>query len=114
MLAVRRWESGCCGLLCCGLRVIALRLSLRLEAVAEATSDLRRREGLRRGMDGVLDLERLLGRVALDSAGPREVLALAATLGCLPGLLDALKEFGAQRWASCWRMALMRWRICTR
>jgi DNA mismatch repair protein MutS len=51
-------------------------------------------------MDGVLDLERLLGRVALDSAGPREVLSLAATLGCLPGLLGALKEFGAQRWAS--------------
>jgi DNA mismatch repair protein MutS len=75
-------------------------IELRLEAVAEATGDLRRREGLRRGMDGVLDLERLLGRVALDSAGPREVLALAATLGCLPGLLGALKEFGATRWAS--------------
>jgi DNA mismatch repair protein MutS len=36
-------------------------------------------------MDGVLDLERLLGRVALDSAGPREVMALAATLGCPAG-----------------------------
>jgi DNA mismatch repair protein MutS len=72
----------------------------RLEAVAEATGDLRLREGLRRGMDGVLDLERLLARVALDSAGPREVLALAATVGCLPGLLRALKEFGAQRWTA--------------
>ncbi len=75
-------------------------IELRLEAVAEAAGDLRRREGLRRGMDGVLDLERLLGRVALDSAGPREVLALAATLGCLPELLAALKEFSASRWAS--------------
>ncbi len=60
-------------------------IEARLEAVGEAAGDLRRREGLRRSMDGVLDLERLLGRVALDSAGPREVMALAKTLGCLPG-----------------------------
>ncbi len=47
-------------------------INARLDAVAEAVDDLRRRENLRRSMDGVLDLERLLGRVALDSAGPRE------------------------------------------
>jgi DNA mismatch repair protein MutS len=73
-------------------------IEARLEAVGEATSDLRRREGLRRSMDGVLDLERLLGRVALDSAGPREVMALAKTLGCLPGVVAAVKMFEAARW----------------
>jgi DNA mismatch repair protein MutS len=73
-------------------------IEARLEAVGEAAGDLRRREGLRRAMDGVLDLERLLGRVALDSAGPREVMALAATLGCLPGLVEAVKTFEAGRW----------------
>jgi DNA mismatch repair protein MutS len=77
-----------------GLREI----EARLEAVGEAVGDLRRREGLRRSMDGVLDLERLLGRVALDSAGPREVMALAKTLGCLPGLVVAVKMFEAARW----------------
>ena len=74
-------------------------IDARLDAVAEATADLRKREGLRRSMDGVLDLERLLGRVALDSAGPREVMSLAATLGCLPALLIAVKEFNSKRWA---------------
>jgi len=74
-------------------------IDARLNAVAEAAADLRRREGLRRSMDGVLDLERLLGRVAIDSAGPREVMALAATLGCLPGVIAAVKEFHAARWA---------------
>ena len=73
-------------------------IEARLEAVGEAAGDLRRREGLRRAMDGVLDLERLLGRVALDSAGPREVMALAATLGCLPGLVEAVRAFEAGRW----------------
>ena len=73
-------------------------IEARLEAVGEATGDLRRREGLRRSIDEVLDLERLLGRVALDSAGPREVMALAKTLGCLPGVVAAVKLFDAPRW----------------
>jgi len=77
-----------------------VEIEARLDAVAEATADLRRREELRRSMDGVLDLERLLGRVALDSAGPREVLAVAATLGCLPGLLSAVQTLAAARWAA--------------
>jgi DNA mismatch repair protein MutS len=78
-------------------------IEARLEAVALAASDLRRRETLRRAMDGVLDLERLLGRVALDSAGPREVVALGATISRLPGLRAAAGDFAAQapsgRWA---------------
>ena len=87
------------------LRATLLRPSLdlaeitaRLDAVAEAAADLRRRETVRRAMDGLLDLERLLGRVAMDSAGPREVLALASTLGCLPGLKAAVQAFAAERW----------------
>jgi len=69
-------------------------IDARLDAVALAAGDLRRRETLRRAMDGVLDLERLLGRVALDSAGPREVVALGATISRLPGLRAATAEFG--------------------
>jgi len=70
----------------------------RLDAVAEAAADLPRREGVRRAMSGLLDLERLLGRVALDSAGPREVMALASTLACLPGVRDAVGTLVAKRW----------------
>src|SRR3984885_3150882 len=73
-------------------------IEARLEAVGEAAGNLRAREGVRRSMDGVLDLERLLARVALDSAGPREVMSLAGTLGCLPGLVGAVGVFKATRW----------------
>jgi DNA mismatch repair protein MutS len=76
-----------------------VEINARLDAVSEAAGDLRKREGLRRSMDGVLDLERLLGRVALDSAGPREVMSLAATLGCLPIVLAAVRAFGSTRWS---------------
>ena len=75
-------------------------IEARLEAVGEAAGDLRGRERVRRAMDGVLDLERLLGRVGMDSAGPREVLGLAGTLGCLPGLREAVKAFSSARWQS--------------
>ena len=74
-------------------------IDARLEAVGLAAADIRRREGVRRAMGGVLDLERLLGRIALEAAGPREVAALGATLRCLPGLRAAVKEFGGEgRW----------------
>jgi DNA mismatch repair protein MutS len=73
-------------------------IEARLDAVGEAAGDLRGREGVRRAMNGLLDMERLLGRVALDSAGPREVMALAGTLGCLPGLREAVAGFKAERW----------------
>ncbi|MEG9435360.1 DNA mismatch repair protein MutS [Edaphobacter sp. HDX4] len=76
------------------------QIEARLDAVAEATANLRLREDLRQAMSGLLDLERLLGRVALDSAGPREVVSLAATLRCLPSLLNAARQFKATKWAS--------------
>ena len=78
-------------------------INARLDAVGEATGDIRRREGLRRAMDGVLDLERLLGRVAMETAGPREVVALGKTVARLPGLRSAAAEFAptnpSGRWA---------------
>ena len=58
-------------------------LEARYEAVAEAHGDLMKREEIRRALSGLLDLERLLARLSLDSAGPRDVRALAASLrGC--------------------------------
>jgi DNA mismatch repair protein MutS len=78
------------------------RINSRLDAVSTAAADLRRREGLRRAMEGVLDLERLLGRIALDSAGPREVVALGATLARLPGLRTAAAELAGMSMQGRW------------
>ncbi len=49
----------------------------RLSAVEAMVSDLIRRGELLRALDGMLDLERLLSRVTLESANPRDLLALA-------------------------------------
>jgi DNA mismatch repair protein MutS len=66
--------------------------------VAEALGDLLTREEIRRTFSGILDLERLLARISLDSAGPRDVRALAASLARLPGLKTALDAMAARRW----------------
>jgi DNA mismatch repair protein MutS len=73
-------------------------LEARYEAVAEAHGDLVRREEIRRAFGGIFDLERLLARLSLDSAGPRDVRALAASLARLPGLKTALNVMQAAKW----------------
>ncbi len=76
----------------------AAALEARYEAVAEAQRDLVKREEIRRAFGGILDLERLLARLSLDSAGPRDVRALAASLARLPGLKTALEAMTAALW----------------
>jgi DNA mismatch repair protein MutS len=73
------------------LRTWMLRPSLdrveiegRLDSVEVQIKDTVRREELRRSLEGILDLERLLSRVTLETANPRDVLALAASLARIP------------------------------
>jgi DNA mismatch repair protein MutS len=75
-------------------------IDARYEAVAEAHGDLLKREEMRRAFAGILDLERLLARLSLDSAGPRDVRAMAASLARLPGLKIALDAMRAPRWSA--------------
>ena len=76
----------------------AKALEARYEAVGEAHGDLLRREEIRRAFNGLLDLERLLARLSLDSAGPRDVRALAASLARLPGLKTAVSAMTSALW----------------
>ncbi|MBV8629653.1 MAG: DNA mismatch repair protein MutS [Silvibacterium sp.] len=75
----------------------------RYEAVAEAKQDLIRREQIRGALGGILDLERLLARISLESAGPRDVVALATSLGHLPGLKASISGMKAGLWTSAHR-----------
>jgi DNA mismatch repair protein MutS len=86
------------------LRAWLLRPSLhlgeilaRLDAVEAGVKDIVSREDLRRALDGVLDLERLLSRVTLETANPRDVLALAASLAKIPAIKAALARLAAER-----------------
>ena len=74
-------------------------INARLDAVEAGVKELVTREDLRRALDGVLDLERLLSRVTLETANPRDVLALGASLAKIPAAKAAAGRFGAARFA---------------
>jgi DNA mismatch repair protein MutS len=58
----------------------------RLDALGELLQQTILRAELRKQLGGILDVERLLAKVTLGSAGPRDVLALGRSLEKVPGL----------------------------
>ena len=78
----------------------AAEIAQRHDAVGEAAAALTTRERLRRALEGILDLERLLGRLALDSAGPRDVVALGRTLAALPAIAEIAAELQQGSWTT--------------
>ena len=65
-------------------------INQRLDAVEVQVRETMAREELRRALEGILDLERLLSRVTLETANPRDLLALEASLGKIPAVKAAL------------------------
>src|SRR5207248_954441 len=68
-----------------------------LDAVTALREKTVAREELRRALEGILDLERLLSRVTLEPANPRDILALASSLSKLPIARAALAQFVTDR-----------------
>ena len=73
----------------------------RLEAVSIAAHSLIDREHLRKTLSAIQDMERMLSRISLDSAGPRDAAGLGASLGRLPDLHTGLQRLAAPRWLEC-------------
>jgi DNA mismatch repair protein MutS len=69
----------------------------RLDAVESQIREFVAREELRRALGGVLDIERLLSRVTLETANPRDVLALCASLNRTPLIRAALGRIKSSR-----------------
>ncbi len=62
----------------------------RQEGVEELLSDVTARSRLSDRLKQIFDLERLLGRVVLATAGPRDMVALKSSIALLPGLREEL------------------------
>jgi DNA mismatch repair protein MutS len=78
-----------------------VEIESRLDAVAAATHNLIDREHLRKTLSAIQDMERMLSRISLDSAGPRDAAALGASLARLPDLHAGLNRLAAPRWLAC-------------
>ena len=72
-------------------------IEARLEAVGELLTATILRAELRKELASVLDLERLLAKVTLGSAGPRDLLALGKSLERIPELKRRVENRGAAR-----------------
>jgi DNA mismatch repair protein MutS len=72
-------------------------IQLRHDAVAAAVGATIGRAELRRKLEGILDLERLLSRVTLETANPRDLLALGASFQHLPAIRRELAGIPAER-----------------
>ena len=72
-------------------------INARLDAVETQAQQTVYREELRRSLEGILDLERLLSRVTLETANPRDVLALATSLAKIPAVRGVLEHLRASR-----------------
>ena len=77
----------------------AREIAARLDAVAFARARLIEREDVRRMLASIYDLERMLARISLDSAGPRDVATLGSSIECLPLLRKTLLGFPQGRWS---------------
>ncbi len=74
-------------------------IEARLDAVDELARATILRADIRKSLGGVLDIERLLAKVTLNTAGPRELLGLARSLAGLPGLRSATVSLVSARLA---------------
>ncbi len=69
----------------------------RLDAVETFLRDTVTREDLRRTLDKIVDLERLLSKVTLETANPRDLLNLEASLAQLPPARSSLAKLKSKR-----------------
>src|SRR5262249_49619444 len=73
------------------------QINQRLGAVEAGVREFVAREELRHALEGVLDIERLLSRVTLETANPRDLLALCASLNRIPRVKVAVARLAAAR-----------------
>ena len=72
-------------------------IEARLDAVQAAGEATIARSETRKLLANVLDLERLLAKLTLGTAGPRELLALGRSLALVPKLKEQMAAFNAER-----------------
>ncbi len=76
-----------------------VEIEARLDAVEEILRATIARSEIRKLLGSVLDLERLLAKLTLGTAGPRELLALGRSLALVPKLKQLSGEFRSARLA---------------
>jgi len=75
----------------------ASEIEVRLDAVGELAASSVLLEETKSSFDGIFDLERLLSKITVGTAGPRELSALRASIGRIPAIAGVLERLQAGR-----------------
>jgi DNA mismatch repair protein MutS len=77
----------------------AAEIESRLDAVDELRASAMTLEESAASFTSMFDIERLLGKITVGTAGPRELVALRTSIDRLPAIADVLSRLKAQRFA---------------
>ncbi len=72
-------------------------IEMRLDAVETLCTLTEERAGLKALLRKIYDMERLVGKVVMETAGPRDLIALRDSLGLLPEIREVLSSIMAAR-----------------
>jgi DNA mismatch repair protein MutS len=75
-------------------------IEARYEAVEEMSRSTAVSDEVANSFEGIFDLERLLSRITIGTAGPRELASLRSSMGRLPAVGAVLEKLKAPRFAS--------------
>ncbi len=76
--------------------IVKEQIEKRQKAIKELNSALIDRDELREYLNPIYDLERLIGRIAYKSAGPRDLIAFKNSLMMLPYIKNILGQFDGE------------------
>ncbi len=68
-------------------------IEARLDAVEQLNNDVINRDEIREYLNPIYDLERLMTRISLRNANPRDMIAFKTSLSYLPYIRQLLKEY---------------------
>ena len=77
-----------------------IEIESRLDAVAELSGSAVALEDTRTSFDGIFDLERLLSKITVGTASPRELTSLRASIARLPAVAAVLGRLKAVRFSN--------------
>jgi DNA mismatch repair protein MutS len=72
----------------------------RYDAVGELTASVVMADTIAQSFEGIFDLERLLSRITIGTAGPRELASLRSSIARLPAVADVLEKLKAARFSA--------------
>jgi len=77
--------------------VDAAEIEKRYDAVGELAASAVALESVHDSFDGIFDIERLLSKIAIGTASPRELNSLRSSIGCLPRVAAAVSKLKTGR-----------------